>query len=617
MSTSNLMYNGMDASHWWEKDTKDVWSDVYTLVKTSENTQSGLQTSNLSYLKAYLGRDIRQTTTAGYFMNATAEQTEGLLARPRPKFNVVASSIDTLISKISKNKVKPTALTSGGMIEQKTRAENLNQFMHGILLQHNVWDTCKEAFRNALVFGTGFVKVSRDGKKMCYESVFPDEIVIDPADGYYGNPMCWYQRKHIQKAQLIRKFPEHVDAISRMQGINSMYTPDSKDMVLVVEAWKRGDDGRHVIVADGATFLDEKFSDDFFPFATIRYRKQPIGFWGVGVAEILYGIQSDIDRISATISDILRLMSRPRIFIESSSKVNPRHINNDVGTFVPFSGTPPIINAPNTVPPELFMERETLIERAYREVGLNDMSTSGRKPAGLDSGKAIREFTDIETERFAETSNSWEQLFIDIANLTASVLDKSPSFEVSAPTLDNGLRRMKWSDVRLPRNDYLYQTYPTSALSSTPAGRLADVKEMMAIGLIEPDVGVELLNFPDLKSESRVASSPRRLIMQTLEKIVTEGKYITPEPYFPLQLAKKMAQQFFCLCKLNEVADDRLSLVQDFIEDVLVIEQRVKDEMQQMQMEAQMAASPAQAAVQSQLAAPVAAQVAPGTMFQG
>jgi hypothetical protein len=208
-------------------------------------------------------------------------------------------------------------------------------------------------------------------------------------------------------------------------------------------------------------------------------------------------------------------------------------------------------------------------------------------------------------------SNTWEQGFVDIANKLSKVLDKHPSYKVSAPTIDNGLRAMKWSDVKLPKNDYLWQTFPTSALSSTPAGRLQDVKEMMSIGLIEPDVGVELLNFPDLKSESRVATSPRRLIMQTLERIVTDGIYITPEPYFPSALAKKLSQQFFCLCKLNDVEDSKLSLIQDFIEDVLIIERRAKEEM----MQAQQAATPAQQAMQSQLAAPVQAQAAPAQMF--
>lgn len=596
---------------WWELETDDLWKDVYTLVKTSENTQAGLQTQYLSYLKAYLGRDIRQTTTAGYFMNATAEQTEGLLSRPRPKFNVIASCVDTLISKIGKNKIKPTALTSGGFVDQKIRAENLNQFMHGLLLQNKVWKTAIEAFRNMLIFGTGAIKVYMHEGKLCFDSVFPDELVVDPADGYYGDPQCIYQRKYIQKSRLIKQYPEHKGTIERVQGISTMHTRDSKDMILVVEAWRRGEDGRHVIVIDGATLLDEKYSDDGFPFVIWRYRQQPIGFWGIGIAEILYGIQSDIDRISATISDILRLISRPRIFIEMSSKVNPRHINNDVGTFVPFSGTPPIINAPNTVPPELFAERESLIERAYREVGLTDMSSTGRKPAGLDSGKALREFTDIETERFAEVSNTWELGFVEIADKVSKLLDKNPSYKVSAPTIDNGLKVMKWSDVKLPKNDYLWQTFPTSALSNTPAGRLQDVKEMMGIGLIEPDVAVELLNFPDLKSESRVATSPRRLIMQTLERIVTDGVYITPEPYFPPMLAKKLAQQFFCLCKLNDVSDEKLSLIQDFIEDVLIIEKRAKEEM----MMAQQAATPAQAVMQSQLAAPVQAQAAPGQMF--
>jgi hypothetical protein len=45
------------------------------------------------------------------------------------------------------------------------------------------------------------------------------------------------------------------------------------------------------------------------------------------------------------------------------------------------------------------------------------MSASSQKPAGLDSGVAIREFQDIETERFALVSQNYEDCYISIEHI--------------------------------------------------------------------------------------------------------------------------------------------------------------------------------------------------------
>ncbi|HAT63936.1 MAG TPA: hypothetical protein DCS66_04945, partial [Flavobacteriaceae bacterium] len=55
---------------------------------------------------------------------------------------------------------------------------------------------------------------------------------------------------------------------------------------------------------------------------------------------------------------------------------------------------------------------------------------------------------------------------------------------------------ISWKDVNMDADKYLMQIFPTSALSSTPSGRLADVQDLLAAGFIDKEDALKLLDFP-------------------------------------------------------------------------------------------------------------------------
>jgi len=64
-------------------------------------------------------------------------------------------------------------------------------------------------------------------------------------------------------------------------------------------------------------------------------------------------------------------------------------------------GTKPSYEVAPCVPQEMYAQLQRLIEYAYQQSGVSSLAAQGQKPAGLNSGEAIRNYDDIQSDRFA------------------------------------------------------------------------------------------------------------------------------------------------------------------------------------------------------------------------
>jgi hypothetical protein len=87
---------------------------------------------------------------------------------------------------------------------------------------------------------------------------------------------------------------------------------------------------------------------------------------------------------------------------------------------------------------------------------------------------------------------------------------------------------------------------------------------MMQAGLITPEAGRRLLDYPDLEAEENLYNAASDYIHMILDKIVEDGEYTAPSPDDNLQLAKKLVLEYIAQGKLNNLKDDRLELLRKF-----------------------------------------------------
>jgi hypothetical protein len=485
-------------------------------------------------------------------------------------------------------------LTSGGIMSQKTKAQRLNQFGASALQSGNAYKQGVLALRDSFIFGDGFAKVVRDkNDKRMVERVMPDEVIVDPVDGYYGCPQNFVHRRFVSRDALILAFPESENEIRRIGTATVSSVVGHTDAVVVAEGWHKGTPGRHVIALDGAVLLDEEWTAEEFPIRRISYTPAVCGYWSQGVAEELTGIQREINRLLIHIQESMYLLSNPRVWLEKGSQVLTSHITNRIGDIGYYVGQPPVIQAAQTVHPEVFAQLDSLYNRAFEIIGVSRLSAQSQKPPGLNSGVALDTYNDIETERFARTAQGWEEFTMDILNAIIDDIGDEDDYVISATSRENGMEKLRWKDVKVPKDDYLMQCYPTSAFPDSPAGKLSMINFMQDKGMVDNEEARMLLDFPDLDASNRDKVSPLKLAFTIAEKALFENVSIVPDPYMPLPVIKRVARGMYCWATTVDIPEENMDTLRKIIDQCTAIEAQTT---QKLQAEATM--PPAVAAMQ-------------------
>lgn len=567
---------------WWAYDKKDREGRSASFIahcQKLKNDGTAREEANIRFARLYENVEINSLTCSDFAESAVRQ---ALLGSGLMTFNVVASAIDTLNAKISKNKPRPMFLTSGGTWKQQRKSRKLNKFMQGVFYETQVYEKGKLTALDAEVFGTGLhYWYKNDDGRLEVEKVSPSEMFVDDADGLHGSPRQMVRRKLVQKEVLAAMFPEKAEEIMAGPEPVEGQTGKNQNESALVEVWEgwhlpssaKSADGWHVIAMNNCELHSEVWKLNRFPFVVLRGKPRVVGFWGKGSAETLLGIQLELNRLIRSISEQLRRKGRNQVFLQMGSKVNPKQLTNAIGDIVMYSGQPPIFNNQNAVSQEDYMQVDRLYQRAFQEVGVSELSAAAKKPAGLDAGVALREYQDIESERFALKHQAWDRFFMESAEVVIGLITTQyPSLQRGYKVKLAGRRRaveIDWADVDLDADSYVMQIFPTSSLPQTPAARKQFVKELQADGMIDQTVAKRLLEFPDVETEMDLGNAALDDVDATISAILDEEKpaFNPPEPYQNLELLMSRAQANYLFARhFEDIEPERLEMLRQLID---------------------------------------------------
>jgi hypothetical protein len=601
--------------YWYKSPEDELHSQVFQYVHYLNRNQSYKADQNLKYFRLYGNSDVLPFNSFSFYR---AEPSSAPMSN-RVTMNVVQSMIDTVVSKITKNKPRPMFLTDGGDWSLQRKAKKLTQFIEGQFYSTDFYAKSAVAFLHACIFGTGALKIFRSGSEIKCEHVFIDEIVVDDEEAIYGQPRQMHQRKWIHREILKQMFPGKakqyaIDVVGK--PTEDYMQPQSSDvvqseMIQVIESWhlpsgKDADDGRHTITIENCTLLDEPYEKDYFPFVFFRWGLRPLGFFGQGISEQLQGLQLEINKILRTIQVSMHLVSIPKIFVEASSKIVTAHLNNKIGGIIKYAGIKPEPGQLGIIPPELFSHLDRLYGRCYEVIGVSQLAATSAKPAGLNSGKALRMYNDIETERFMSVGMRYEQAFLEAAkqfiDLAREIEDTEEDGLKVKVKGDKFMKTIKWKEVDIDDDKYLMQMFPTNALSKDPSSRLQEVQELMQAGMIGKENGMKLLNFPDLEAFYNMENAGIEDIERQIEMMIDDGDYQSPEPYQNLPLGIQKMQQAYLMYRAQGAPDERLELFRRWISDADDLMKSAQAAAMQMAQQAQPAPVPLPANAQTPIA---------------
>jgi hypothetical protein len=572
--------SGRYEARWWAVPKQERAESLAKIMTAIAQYDSKRQTQYQISTRLYGNTNLMGLN--GLSMTKIASVNNAL--KDRISYNLVQSTVDTVTAKISKNKPKPLFLTSGGDYKMQRKAKKLDQFVDGVFYENEAYRLGADVFRDAGVFGDGFIHVFEHYGRVKWERVMASELFVDWVEAFYGSPRQLHRGKNVDRTVMVDLFSNHKSEIlaanSASADLMGQYQ-NVADQIFVGESWHLpsgpdAKDGLHVIWIDGHILFEEKWEKDHFPFAKFSWGKRMYGYWGQALAEQIQNLQLELNKLLWVVQRSMHLAGTFKVFIKNGSKFPKEHINNDIGAII-SGNEPPQYIVPPIVQPEVYSHIQTIKTMAYEQAGISQLSAASQKPAGLNSGKALREYNDIETDRFMTVGQAYERFFLDLAKLSVEaakeIYEREGEYKVKVPG-KKFIKTIDWKDVDLQEDEYIMKIFPVSSLPNDPAGRLQTIQEYIQAGFITPRAGRRLLDFPDLEQIEDLQNSEEDYLHEILEKIVDNGVYTIPEPFDDLQLASELALEYYAQGKCANLEEEKLSLLRKFIDQVNLLKQK-------------------------------------------
>jgi hypothetical protein len=493
--------------------------------------------------------------------------------------NAIASNIDTVSAVIANADMRARYMTDGGDWKQQRTARRLEWYSEDLSTRYEVLPKCRKAFKEASKKGNGFVKVHAVFDEPRVEHVLLENIVVPPEECRDGrDPRQIHQWDYIDADELELRFPGAADdihkarAIGRRRRNSYSRTIMSNDVEclwsyrLPIGAKDKGKKnykpGRVTLVIEGRTLLDEPWEKDHFPFAMIIWSDRINSFYKISAAERIMGIQRALNRRNWTIEKGNDNAAHPTVY-HRPADANVAIKTNRAGNFVSVRGDYPVTVTHAAVNAETYKSRIDLLEAAQREFGQTTMATHGAKPAGLDSGVAMREFKDQTTQRFASQELEFERLILRSIYL---LIEVCKDLGAKAPKVTRksrfGPEVMEWKDVDLC--DARVQMKAAANLNRTPAGRYQLVIEFAQAGIISTDQARKLFQHPDLERELSLYTAIIEVVELDLDAIA-DGHIVMPDPLTNLEICQWRAQREYAQWLRDGASEEILEALRQYI----------------------------------------------------
>lgn len=567
-------------------------------VKDLAKSQTHRLTRAKHQLSVYLGETVSSLSASHYITRgANSEWTE--------QIKLTMSLVDAMQSKIAaRQRPKPQITTKNASWKTRVQARKLNRFLEGVLHKtqgqfENTWVLTEQIFKDAEIWGTGVLKVFPDceGEKIVHERAFFYELFVDPRDAKYGNPKNLFHRYGYSRAALIAAYPSQERAIRNAPAHKEDYATANEglsafdpDLITVYEGWylppNRKSKGVHVLAIDSeyggpVALVEEDYCSQRFPFIFYRWQRAQFGIEGRSLVDQVEGPHCEALKALERTQEQVELLSGGYIIVDPDAFDISDIERNDTAKIIQrkpgATGPDPQIVMPPAFNSSTLDYGMAMKSLGWEVAGANELLAQGNRPAGVNSGVALRNLNDLQGERFLLHSRSYEQLFVEIARLdleAACALAGSGVKPKVSFADEDCLREIDWDEIDLPEDCYEVTIQPASSHADSVAGRLELISEWQATGWIQPDVAARLQSQTELDTEnfSRRRNAQHRWIERLISKVqdtdedeLEDLELDPPDPLMNLPAAMLQMAEAYVEMQAYEDTEQRCAILREWI----------------------------------------------------
>jgi hypothetical protein len=582
-----VKYTQEDSQCWWLADQfgKDPHDILYPYIQQQLGNQAGRYENMRRLIAAY---------ERGSKFRWREETDDTVLTDKSLTFNHARNAVDTVHCKLFKGSITPSVLTVGGNALQRRRAKDLEEALHGEL-RKNKFDAIEEEMGvDALTCSIGWCHILHGMPTLTIDWVPSEDVLFDPAEtrqkkpprfiarrfvmdkwvalekwgksdpNFYGTPKS--RRDAIRKAKLLKTYDVSRDVLGTLIEVWAGYHSASGD---------DAGDGAYAVVIDGATLEFHEWNRDYIPLYPLVPHPRRRSLYGISLMGDFLPVQEEHDKLSLRIQKAHHRIGGTHILTPREAEVDQRDLNNEQGTAIEFNGSAPGGGPrefnPTPVNPSTYEYRNSIISEMYASHGIPTMTATGQVPEGMAgaSGKALQTQEEAVAERLMiplrARNRLWQAVSWGIVEEARCMVEDDPSYSVLHKGERGALKKIKWKDVLLDRDEFVLDVPIINALSQNPSARFAQLTEMLKAGGIQVEQFRRLFGLPDIEAENDVDLADIEIIDKVMAEIVIEGKALQPEPFDYLKLIIQRGRKFYNMCRNKGVPDERLALLRDYL----------------------------------------------------
>lgn len=466
--------------------------------------------------------DLRSTNEYNYFNYGFAFPQNSNLKQPA-NVNVIKSAIDTLVSKLSNQKCRPYFSSINGTYKTKQVVRQAQQFFDYMFDEEQVNYKVSHAFRSACICGSGYVFLNPFTYKL--EVLEPWTVAVQHTEEAYGCPTDMLVKFNNYPTSLIENYEDKRDYVQYCIYIS----------VKEHKAYR-------LINAKEVEEID--YEPDVLPLVTVNYCDPVFGKKTTSIVEELNGIQTQIDMINQKIAAAAQLTPANSIYILEGSSLDAEEMTNRSGAIYKVRLPPGMNSLPiqqiNPAPFDPMWQSmlDNYVKLAFESIGLSQLSATGKKPAGVDSGVALSTLEDVESDRFETQLNAFIKMYTDIARMYIKVLPAN----VDIIPVSQNTSPLKWKDLLKEQGLFKVQYSAATFLSKQPSEKIKQISQLSEAGLIGVEKIAELLDNPDLEDAYSFAQAVHNACNKVIEETMEGEEVEIPKFVSYEQLAKAITQ---------------------------------------------------------------------------
>lgn len=461
--------------------------------------------------------NIDDTSVVGYYSNSQYDTEEDTSSGIQE--NIIKSCIDTLVSKIASQKVRPFFNTVNGTFKEMRIVKQAQQFFDQLYDDQNVNKTVTKAFKDACIFDTGIIYVNPDTHRI--ERVLPWQVAIDSREASYnGLTRLVWKKENFPVTNI-----PFTDNKLKKQVVNT------QQQVTFYEYWNLNEGKKVYYIPEMDFYKEEAWDKNILPFVFINYDDPIKGNSSVSIVDLLFGIQDEIDSLIVKIKDASQLSSPLKYLVPENSSVKVNKLTNRVGEVITYSALPNQTTPPVVAVTEPFMDPQwiSLLDKlkqdAYELCGISQLSATSQKPQGLNSGVALSTMEDIESDRFEVQLNSIIHTYVDIAKACIALFDPNDSI-----LPENRLRKgFTWGDIVEAQNQLVIQFSAAESLSKDPQTRAQQILMLVQMGVIPQNRIAALMEIPDTVQGYSIANNSIEAVMNVIDECIEDNNFEVPD----------------------------------------------------------------------------------------